>query len=97
MEEGVFGAGHQIFSNNVEEESFPEALVERLLAGENPVKLWREYRGMTQAVLADKVKVTVSHISQIETGKKDCSVKLLKALAKALNVDMELLITIEEL
>ncbi len=78
------------------EESFPEALVERLLAGENPVKLWREYRGMTQAALAEKVKVSVSHISQIETGKKDCSVKLLKALAKALNVDMELLITSEE-
>ena len=78
------------------EESFPEALVERLLAGENPVKLWREYRGMTQAALAEKVKVTVSHISQIETGKKDCSVKLLKALAKALNVDMELLINIED-
>jgi DNA-binding XRE family transcriptional regulator len=74
-------------------ESFPAAFADRLLEGENPIKLWREYRGMTQGGLAEKVKVTVAHISQIESGKRECSVKLLRALSKTLAVDMELLLT----
>jgi DNA-binding XRE family transcriptional regulator len=78
------------------EESFPATFAERLLEGKNPIKLWRGYRGMTQGALADKVKVTVAHISQIESGKRECSVKLLRALSKALNIDMELLLRGEE-
>jgi DNA-binding XRE family transcriptional regulator len=74
-------------------ESFPAALADRLLEGENPIKLLREYRGMTQSGLAAKVQVTVAHISQIENRKRECSVKLLRALSKALAVDMELLLT----
>ncbi len=74
-------------------ESFPAAFVDRLLEGCNPVKLLRELRGMTQGGLAEKVKVTVAHISQIESGKRECSVKLLRALSRALAVDMEMLLT----
>ena len=48
---------------------------------------------MTQGGLATKVKVSVAHISQIESGKRECSVKLLRALSEALDVDMELLLT----
>ncbi len=77
-------------------ESFPTAFADRLLEGENPIKLWREYRGMTQGALAEKVKVTAAHISQIESGKRECSVKLLQSLAKTLNIDMELLLPREE-
>jgi transcriptional regulator with XRE-family HTH domain len=40
--------------------------------------------------------MTVANISQIESGKRDCSVKLLRALSKALNVDIELLLMHEE-
>ena len=75
------------------EESFPAVFADRLLEGENPIKLWREFRGITQGGLAEKVKVTVAHISQIESGKRECSVKLLRALSKALAADMELLLT----
>jgi DNA-binding XRE family transcriptional regulator len=77
-------------------ESFPAAFAERLLEGEYPIKLWREFRGMTQSGLAEKGKVTVAHISQIENGKRECSVKLLRSLAKALNIDIELLLPREE-
>jgi hypothetical protein len=30
----------------------PEAIVERLLAGENRVKVWREHRGLTVCFLS---------------------------------------------
>ena len=73
-------------------ESFPSGEVDRLLDGENPIKVWREYRGITQSQLAAKAGVTVAHISQLESGKRDCSVKLLRVLATVLDVDMEMLL-----
>jgi DNA-binding XRE family transcriptional regulator len=73
-------------------ESFPSGVVDRLLDGENPIKVWREYQGITQSQLAAKAGVTVAHISQLESGKRDCSVKMLKVLATVLNVDMEMLL-----
>ena len=35
-----------------EEELVPAAVVDRLLAGESPVRVWREHRGLTQSGLA---------------------------------------------
>jgi DNA-binding XRE family transcriptional regulator len=74
-------------------ESFPAEVVDRLLKAENPVRVFREYRGLPQRALAEKVNVTVAHISQIESGKRECSVKLLRALSRARDIDMELLLT----
>jgi DNA-binding XRE family transcriptional regulator len=77
-------------------ESFPSEVVNRLLDGESPVKVWREYRRLTQGQLAEQTGVTVAHISQIESGKRECSVKLLRALARVLEVDADMLIGQEE-
>jgi DNA-binding XRE family transcriptional regulator len=77
-------------------ESFPSEVVNRLLDGESPVKVWREYRRLTQGQLAEQTGVTVAHISQIESGKRECSVKLLRALARVLEVDADLLIGQEQ-
>lgn len=74
-------------------ESFPAEIADRLLEGENPVRVFRDYRGLSQRALAEKVNVTVAHVSQIESGKRECSVKLLRALSRTLEVDMELLLT----
>ena len=52
-------------------ESFPAEVVNRLLDEESPVRVCREYRGLTQSQLAEKTGVTVAHISQIEGGKRD--------------------------
>lgn len=35
-----------------EEELVPAAVVDRLLGGESPVRVWREHRGLTQSGLA---------------------------------------------
>jgi len=56
-----------------------------------PVRVWREFRGLIQSQLAETTGVTVAHISQIEGGERECSVKLLRALAGALAVDVEML------
>jgi DNA-binding XRE family transcriptional regulator len=72
-----------------EEEMLPAAFVERMLTGENALRLWREYRGLTSSALAEKAGVAQSYISEIETGKKDGSVRTIKKLASALDVTLD--------
>lgn len=73
-----------------DEETFPHEFVEKLIdRKEHPMRLWRQYRGFTLQKLAEKVGVTKSTLSMIETGKSQPSGKLLKALADALRCDME--------
>jgi len=72
------------------EETYPSEFVERLLlSGEHPLKIWREYRGFTLAVLAKECGVSSPALSQIETGKRTPRVDLLSKLAKALRCDIE--------
>lgn len=75
-----------------EEETFPAEVVDRLLAREHPVRVFRSHRGLTLQQVADACAVTNSHISQIEKGKRSMSTELLKKMAAALRVDVELLI-----
>ncbi len=49
------------------------------------IKEWREYRGLTQAQLAERVGMTQGNISQLERGIQGYSVAGLNALAEALN------------
>ena len=72
--------------------ALPAALVKRLLAGEHPVRIWREHRGLTLAALSEKAGVPDGYISEIETGKKPGSARALKALAQALEVDLDELV-----
>lgn len=48
-------------------------------------KQWRKYRGLTQEVLADRIGLTASSISQLESGKQGFTDSTLEALADALN------------
>lgn len=73
-------------------EIVPHAVVKRLADGENPFRVWREHRGLTTRELSDKCGITVAHLSQVETGKRDPSLSLLKRLSKHLNVDIDELI-----
>ena len=72
-----------------DEERVPIELVDRLIEGENPVRVWREYRGMTQRELAAKAGINTAYLSQIETGKRGGSTKVLRAVAKAPAVDLD--------
>ena len=73
----------------VDEETFPAEVINRLILNEeNPIKVHREHRELTQKQLADKVGVQRAYLAEIETGRKSGSVKTLKAIAEALNVDL---------
>lgn len=51
----------------------------------NHLRAWREYRGLTQAELAEKVGTTDNVISLLESGGRRLSDKWLYKLAPALN------------
>lgn len=74
------------------EEAVPVEVADRLLAGESPLRVWREHRGMTGADLAKRVGVTPAHISKLESAKGEPSVAVLRRIGKALAVDLELLV-----
>ena len=79
------------------EELIPGDVVERLVGGENPVKVWREHRTLTQEELGAEIGLSGPYLSQIESGKREGTVKVYAALAKALGVDIgDLLATADQ-
>ena len=73
-------------------ESMPAAFVKRLVQGESPVTVWREYRGLTGAELARRAEVNRIQLHDIETGKKQGSISTVKKIADALGVYLDELV-----
>lgn len=71
------------------EESFPLTVVEALLEGVAPVKVYREHRGLRAGELAEKVGISQGYLSEIEAGKKPGSLSVLQRIAKALDVELD--------
>ena len=70
------------------EESFPMTVVDALLEGKTPVKVYREYRGLRAGELATKVGISQGYLSEIESGKKTGSLSVLTRIANALNLEL---------
>ena len=71
------------------EEGFPAAVAKRLFAGDNPIRVFREYRGLKANALAAAAGISHNYLSEIETGKKPGSVDVLRKIADALGVDLD--------
>lgn len=70
----------------------PDNVMEQLALGkDNPIKILRKHRHMTQGDLADASGLSRPYLTEIETGRKDGSIRALKVIAIALNVDIGLL------
>ena len=72
-----------------DEELIPSEVVDRILASDNPVRVWREHRGMKTGDLAAAAGMSQAYVSQIESGKREGSVRAMKAIAAALNVTID--------
>ena len=71
------------------EEYVPFALVNAIIHGENALRGWRKYRGLTQDQLATQAKLRKSTVSEIENGKAQGKPATWRALADALNVSVD--------
>ncbi|WP_018870275.1 MULTISPECIES: helix-turn-helix transcriptional regulator [unclassified Thioalkalivibrio] len=69
--------------------TLPLAAVERHLAGESLVTLWREERGLSQRALASAAGISPAMLNEIERKKKVPSIVTARALADALGVGLD--------
>ncbi len=72
-----------------EEERIPAKVVYAIYDGENPIRVWREYRKFTQKQLADAAGISTPYLSQLESGKRAGKTEVLSAIANALNLTLE--------
>lgn len=70
----------------------PGEIVRREVAGESPVKLWRELRGLTQQEIATRCGISKAYLSQIENGKRKGRIETLAAIARVLQVPLDQLV-----
>ena len=74
---------------NGEEELIPSEVTYALLDGENPIRVWRDYRGLTQQQVAKAAGISKPYLSQLESGQRKGTAEVLAAVAKALNVSLD--------
>jgi len=72
-----------------EDELVPAVYAKRLIAGETPLKVWRELRGITQTDLAKAASVGRVQIVNMEKGVRGGSIATMKKLADALGVAID--------
>jgi DNA-binding XRE family transcriptional regulator len=74
----------------------PKEVVDRLASGENPIRVLRQFRGLSQIELAatESVGITQNYLSDLETGKRKGPLALHRKFAQALGVPLDLLATI---
>ena len=72
-----------------ERDYLPIELVDRLLAGEHPVRVWREHRGLSVDQLADRAGMRQADLVRIEASQESTSIAALASLADALGLDLD--------
>jgi mRNA interferase RelE/StbE len=70
-------------------EGMPHAVLARIVDGENPVRVVREWRGLGAAELARRAGLHRVQVHDIENGKSAGSVQTMKRLAEALDVPLD--------
>ncbi len=79
--------------NGQAEAKLPDDVLDEIHAGQtSPIRILRKHRGLTQAELADHAGLSRPYLTEIETRKKQGSVKAIRALAETLDVPTGLLV-----
>jgi len=83
---GKIAAGREVL--------LPKAVVDRLAGGENPIRVLREWRAMTQAEMVAAIGITQGYLSDLEAGKRKGPLALHQRISGALGVPIDLLLPI---
>ena len=70
----------------------PLEIAERIADGENPIRVIREWRDVTQLNLSHKANIGQGYISDLENGRRKGTAAALRAIAKALDVPLDMLV-----
>jgi len=74
------------------EMTVPGEVTFAILDGVSPIRAWRKHKQIKMNELAKKVGISSAYLSQIENSKRNPTIDTLKAIAKKLNIDIEMLI-----
>jgi len=77
--------------SEAESSSLPNELLDKIAAGENPVRAVRLWRGLNGRQLSTLVGITPSMLSQIERTGKTGSTRTFRAISEVLGVPLALL------
>ena len=77
------------------EELIPSEVTYALLDGKNPIRVWREYRGLTQQQVAEAAGISKPYLSQLESGQRKGTTEVLRAIGRALDVSLDDLVITE--
>ena len=72
--------------------AIPGEITFAVLDGISPIRAWRKYRHIKMNELAQKAGISPAYLSQIENGKRNPTIDTLKAIARELNLEVEILI-----
>lgn len=82
-----------LHNDALQSSTLPADILDALAARtEHPIKILRKFHGLTQDELAKNAGLSRSYLTEIETGIKEGSLKTMKAIAKALDIDIGLLV-----
>ncbi len=70
----------------------PKDIVDRMANGENPLRVLREWRDITQMYLSFKTNLSQGYISDIENGRRRGTTAALRLVANVLRVPLDLLV-----
>jgi hypothetical protein len=70
----------------------PKDVVDRMANGDNPVRVLREWRDITQMYLSFKTNLSQGYISDIENGRRTGTAAALGLIASVLKVPLDLLL-----
>ncbi len=73
-------------------EPIPSEFAERIFAGDSPIRVLRQWRGLKVKELAERAGISPSYLSEIEHGKRG-SVTAMLAIAKELAISIDLIVT----
>lgn len=74
------------------ETTIPGEVTFAILEGTNPVRAWREHKKIKMNVLAKRTGISSAYLSQIENDKRNPTIDTLKAIARELEIEVEMLI-----
>ena len=69
----------------------PKETVDRIIAGENALRLIRKWRGKSQLYVSSKTDLGQGYISDLESGRRKGTIAVLKKIADVLKVPLDLI------
>jgi predicted transcriptional regulator len=72
--------------------TIPGEITFAILEGTSPIRAWREYKNIKMNELSKKAGISPAYLSQIENNKRNPTIDTLKAIARELDIDIDMLI-----